>query len=111
MTLSFTISLLSNEFQQNLFLLQVTHSQWPENLPLTIPCISAWENEINLKRLKTKVLSLAYSLEDNYVDDSREILDEILKDNDSEVPSDDDEVVRCVKTEKENLMYEEIKNL
>ena len=70
-----------------------------------------WENEINLKRLKTKVLSLAYSLEDNYVDDSREILDEILKDDDSEVPSDDDEVVQCVKTEKENLMYEEIKNL
>ena len=32
-----------------------------------------WENEINLERLKTKVLSLAYSLEDDYVDDFKDI--------------------------------------
>ena len=32
-----------------------------------------WENEINLERLKTKVSSLAYSLEDDYVDDFKDI--------------------------------------
>lgn len=61
-----------------------------------------WENEINLERLKTKVASLAYSLEEDYVDESKDILGEILKDNDNvcDVPtSDDDEVVEC-ETEK-----------
>ena len=31
------------------------------------------ENEINLERLKTKVSSLAYSLQDDYVDDFKDI--------------------------------------
>ena len=32
-----------------------------------------WENEINLERSKTKVSSLAYSLQDDYVDDFKDI--------------------------------------
>ena len=54
--------------------------------------------------MKTKVSSLAYSLEDDYVDDSKEILDEFLTDNDYEVPSDGDEVVECVETEKDTKL-------
>ena len=57
------------------------------------------ENEI--KRLKTKVSSLTLSLKDDYVDSSKDILDEILKGNDCKVPSDDDEVMECVETKKE----------
>ena len=45
-----------------------------------------------MQRLKTKVTSLAFSREDNYVDDSKETLDKIFKDYDCEVPIDDDEV-------------------
>ena len=60
-----------------------------------------WENEIKLEDLKTKVLNLAYSLEVDYVDESKEILDEYLKDSDCEVPGNDDEVVECVETEKD----------
>ena len=43
---------------------------------LEIPVIVKveWENEINLERLKTKVASLAYSLEEDYVDESKDIL-------------------------------------
>ena len=60
-----------------------------------------WKNEINLDGLKTKVTSLVYSLEDEYVDDSKEILGKIFKDNDCEVPINDDKVLECVETEKD----------
>ena len=51
-----------------------------------------------LERLKTKVASLAYSLEEDYVDESKDILGEILKENDCDLPtSDDDEVVETEK--------------
>ena len=53
-----------------------------------------------MEPLKTKIYSPAYYLEGDYVDDSKGILDEILKDNDCEVPSDDNEVVECIETEK-----------
>ena len=62
-----------------------------------------------MERLKTKVSSLAYSLEDDYVDDSKEFSDEILKDNDCEVPGDDDEVVECVETEKDTKLMNKVK--
>ena len=53
-----------------------------------------WENEINLQRLKKKVASLSYSLEEDYVDESKDILEEILKENNCDLhTSDDDDVV------------------
>ena len=60
-----------------------------------------WQNEITLEHLNTKVSSLAYSLKKDYVDNSKEILDKILKDDDCEIPSGNDEVVGCVETEKD----------
>ena len=63
---------------------------------LEIPVIikDEWENEINLQRLKKKVASLSYSLEEDYVDESKDILEEILKENDCDrLTSDDDDVV------------------
>ena len=59
-----------------------------------------WENEINLEHLKTKVSSLAYSLEDNHVDDPKLTLGQILKYNDCKILIDGHEVVECVETEK-----------
>ena len=54
-----------------------------------------------LGAFKEKISSLTLSLKDDYVDSSKEILDEILKGNDCEVPSDDNEVMECVETKKE----------
>ena len=54
-----------------------------------------------MKCLKTKVSSLAYSLEDDYVDDFKDILGEILKDNDCEVLSENNETAECTETEKD----------
>ena len=50
-------------------------------------------DKINLERLNTKIYELLpYFPEDDYVDDFKETIDEILKDNDCEVSSDNDEV-------------------
>ena len=57
-----------------------------------------WENEINLQLLKKKVASLSYSLEENYVNESKDILEEILKENDCDLLTNDDDDV--VKTEE-----------
>ena len=87
-----------------------------KNSPLVQGCLELpvsikveWEKKIDLERLKTKVWSLAYSLKDDYVDKSKEILDKILKDNHCEVPSDNDEVVECSKTGKETELVVWIK--
>ena len=69
---------------------------------LEIPVIIKveWENEI--KRLKKKVASLSYSLEEDYVDESKDILEEILKENDCDLlTSDDDNVVETEENTKE----------
>ena len=60
---------------------------------LEIPVILKveWENEINLQRLKKKVASLSYSLEEDYVDESKDILEEILKENDCDLLTSDDD--------------------
>ena len=64
-----------------------------------------WENEINLQRLKKKVASLSYSLEEDYVDESKDILEEILKENDSDLlTSDDDDVVETEENTEELLV-------
>ena len=71
---------------------------------LEIPVIVKveWENEINFQRLKKKVASLSYSLEEDYVDESKEILEEILKENDSDfLTSDDDDVVETEENTEE----------
>ena len=71
---------------------------------LEIPVIVKveWENEINLQRLKKKVASLSYSLEEDYVDESKDILEEILKENDFDLlTSDDDDVVETEENTEE----------
>ena len=71
---------------------------------LEIPVIVKveWENEINLQRLKKKVASLSYSLEEDYVDESKDILEEILKENDCDLlTSDDDDVVETEENTEE----------
>ena len=61
-----------------------------------------WENEINLQHLKKKVASLSYSLEEDYVDESKDILEEILKENDCDLlTSDDDDVVETEENTEE----------
>ena len=61
-----------------------------------------WENEINLQRLKKKVASLSYSLEGDYVDESKDILEEILKENDCDLlTSDDDDVAETEENTEE----------
>ena len=66
-----------------------------------------WQNEITLEHLNTKVSSLAYSLNKDYVDNSKEILDKILKDDDCEIPSDDDQVVDASRLKKiQNYLHE-----
>ena len=61
-----------------------------------------WENEINLQRLKKKVASLSCSLEEDYVDESKDILEEILKENDCDLlTSDDDDVVETEENTEE----------
>ena len=61
-----------------------------------------WENEINLQRLKKKVASLSYSLEENYVNESKDILEEILKENDCDLlTNDDDDVVETEENTEE----------
>ena len=70
---------------------------------LEIPVIVKveWENEINFQRLKKKVASLSYSLEEDYVDESKDILEEILKENDSDfLTSGDDDLWKLKKTQK-----------
>lgn len=62
-----------------------------------------------MEHLKAKVGNLAYSLGDDYVDDSKGILDEILKYNDYQVPSDDDEVVEYVETEKDTKVKNKVR--
>ena len=58
-------------------------------------------DKINLERLNTKIYELLpYFPEDDYVDDFKETIDEILKDNDCEVSSDNDEVAECAEIEK-----------
>ena len=71
---------------------------------LEIPVIIKveWENEINLQCLKKKVASLSYSLEEDYVDESKDILEEILKENDYDLlTSDDDDVVETEENTEE----------
>ena len=71
---------------------------------LEIPVIVKveWENEINLQRLKKKVASLSYSLEEDYVDESKDILEEILKENDCDLlTSDDGDVVETEENTEE----------
>lgn len=63
-----------------------------------------WVNEINLKRLKEKVASLAYNLEDDYVDDSKDILVEILDENDCDLPSSDDDELETDTVEKNTVV-------
>ena len=54
-----------------------------------------------MERLNTKIYELLpYFPEDDYVDDFKETIDEILKDNDCEVSSDNDEVAECAEIEK-----------
>lgn len=62
-----------------------------------------------MERLKAKDGNLAYSLGDDYVDDSKGILDEILKYNDYKVPSDDDEVVEYAETEKDRKLKNKVR--
>ena len=71
---------------------------------LEIPVIVKveWENEINLQRLKKKVASLSYSLEEDYVAESKDILEEILKENDCDLfTSNDDDVVETEESTEE----------
>ena len=71
---------------------------------LEIPVIVKveWENEINLQRLKKKVESLSYSLEEDYVAESKDILEEILKENDCDLlASNDDDVVETEESTEE----------
>ena len=71
---------------------------------LEIPVIVKveWENEINLQRLKKKVASLSYSLEEDYADESKDILEENLKENDCDLlTSDDDDVVETEENTEE----------
>ena len=71
---------------------------------LEIPVIVKveWVNEINLQRLKKKVASLSYSLEEDYVDESKNILEEILKENDCDLlTSDNDDVVETEENTEE----------
>ena len=62
-----------------------------------------------MERLKAKDGNLANSLGDDYVDDSKGILDEILKYNDYKVPSDDDEVVEYAETEKDRKLKNKVR--
>ena len=62
-----------------------------------------------MERLKAKDGNLAYSLGDDYVDDSKGILEEILKYNDYKVPSDDDEVVEYAETEKDRKLKNKVR--
>ena len=58
----------------------------------------------NLQRLKKKVESLSYSLED-YVDESKDILEEILKENDCDLlTSDDDDVVEIEENTEKHVV-------
>ena len=61
-----------------------------------------------MKCLKTKVSSFAYSLEDDYVDDFKDIFGKILKNNDCEVPSENNETVECAETEKDTKLVARI---
>lgn len=60
-----------------------------------------WKNEIDLERLNTKFWSLPYSPEDHHAVDFKNILDKIFKGNDCEVPSDDDDDMKCAETKKD----------
>ena len=59
-----------------------------------------WKNKINLERLEIKVSSLEYSLDGDYVDDSKRILGKSLNNNNCEVLRDDDDVMECIETKK-----------
>ena len=71
---------------------------------LEIPVIvkDEWENEINLQRLKKKVASLSYSLQEDYVDESKDILEEIKKKNNCDLlTSGNDDVVETQQNKDE----------
>ena len=71
-------------------------------LEITVIIKVEWENEINLQRVKEKVASLSYSLEEDCVDESQDILEEILKENDCDLlTSDDDDVVETEENTEE----------
>ena len=77
---------------------------------LEIPVIIKveWENEIKLQRLKKKVANLSYSLEEDYVDESKDILEEILKENDCDLlTSDDDDVVETEENTEELVVIKD----
>ena len=63
-----------------------------------------WKNKTNLERLQTKVSSLDYSLDGDYVDDSKRILGKSLKNNNCEVLRDDDDVMECIETQKDTKL-------